>query len=69
VSNSGATLVVEGSLDGLDLTEFFLVLSAGGQAHRRCEKVWLDGDRLGVRFLKPKRSGGARRTGPDAVVG
>ena len=29
-----------------------VVLSTTGSAHRRCERVWLKGDELGVRFLK-----------------
>jgi hypothetical protein len=52
VSDSGAKLQIKGSIDGLDLREFFLVLSSSGSAYRRCERVWLNGDELGVRFLK-----------------
>jgi hypothetical protein len=36
VSASGAKLSVTGSLKGLSLKEFFLVLSTTGQAFRRC---------------------------------
>lgn len=53
VSPSGAKLRVEGSLDGLDLKEFFLVLARLGKAHRRCSVVWQKGNELGVRFIKP----------------
>lgn len=52
VSDSGAKLKIDGSIRGLDLREFFLVLSNTGSAHRRCEQIWLSGDELGVRFLK-----------------
>ena len=52
VSDTGAKLTIRGSVDGLNTDEFFLVLSTTGNAHRRCERVWLKGDELGVRFLK-----------------
>ncbi len=51
VSDSGARLQVDGSLDGLDLKDFILLLSAIGSAHRRCDLVWRDGNYIGVRFL------------------
>ena len=54
VSTSGAKLRVEGSLDGLDLKDFYLVLTKLGKAHRRCSVVWQKDDQLGVRFIKPK---------------
>ncbi len=52
VSELGAKLTVDGSVSGLDTKEFFLVLSATGTAHRRCQRVWLNGDEIGVRFLR-----------------
>lgn len=52
VSTTGARLAVEGSIEGLNLTEFFLLLSATGLAYRRCELVRVQGDEIGVRFLK-----------------
>ncbi len=52
VSDTGAQLTIRGPLEGLDIKEFFLVLSTTGSAHRRCERVWLRGSELGVRFLK-----------------
>ena len=52
VSNSGANLTIHGPVSGIDINEFFLVLSATGKAHRRCERVWLNGDEIGVRFLR-----------------
>jgi hypothetical protein len=52
VSQTGARLSVEGSLEGLDLKEFFLLLSSTGLAYRRCRMVRLAGDQIGVAFLK-----------------
>jgi hypothetical protein len=51
VSQTGARLCVEGSLEGLDLKEFFLLLSSTGLAYRRCQLVRIAGDQIGVRFL------------------
>ena len=57
VSESGARLALR--MEGLNLKEFFLVLSSTGVAFRRCELAWVNGDEVGVRFLvkeeKPKR--------------
>src|ERR1700730_2350236 len=52
VSQTGARLCVEGSFEGLDLKEFFLLLSSTGLAYRRCRLVRLAGDQIGVEFLK-----------------
>lgn len=52
VSEGGARLTVEGSVEGLALKEFFLLLSSTGLAYRRCELAWVNGDELGVHFLK-----------------
>ena len=57
VSDTGAKLTIRGSVDGIDTEEFFLVLSATGNAHRRCERIWLNGDEIGVRFLKERPAG------------
>jgi hypothetical protein len=43
---------VEGSVEGLNLKEFFLLLSSTGLAYRRCELGWVNGDQIGVSFLK-----------------
>jgi hypothetical protein len=51
VSQTGARLRVDGSLEGLDLKEFFLLLSSTGLAYRRCQLVRLAGDEIGVEFL------------------
>ncbi|RXH19656.1 PilZ domain-containing protein [Bradyrhizobium guangzhouense] len=52
VSESGAKLTIDGSVEGLHLKEFFLVLSSTGLAYRRCELAWVNGDQIGVNFLK-----------------
>lgn len=54
VSESGAKLEVEGTIDVLRAKEFFLLLSSTGLAFRRCELVWVDGTSAGVRFVKAK---------------
>jgi hypothetical protein len=51
VSQTGARLLVEDSLEGLDLKEFFLLLSSTGLAYRRCQLVRVAGDQIGVAFL------------------
>ncbi|HKG99379.1 MAG TPA: PilZ domain-containing protein [Bradyrhizobium sp.] len=57
VSQTGARLRIEsGSFEGLDLKEFFLLLSSTGLAFRRCQLVRLTGDQIGVRFLARDKS-------------
>lgn len=51
ISQTGARLCVEGSFEGLDLKEFFLLLSSTGLAFRRCQLVRVSGDEIGIRFL------------------
>jgi len=64
VSETGARLTVEGSVEGLNLKEFFLLLSSTGLAYRRCELSWVNGDQIGVTFLKQvdKKKKSSRRT-------
>ncbi|MBR0849795.1 PilZ domain-containing protein [Bradyrhizobium diazoefficiens] len=61
VSNTGARIEVEGTLDVLQAKEFFMLLSSTGLAYRRCELVWIDGTTAGVHFVaaggKPKPAG------------
>jgi hypothetical protein len=52
VSETGGKLIVEASMVGLNLKEFFLLLSSTGLAYRRCELAWVNGDQIGVNFLK-----------------
>jgi hypothetical protein len=62
VSQTGARLCVEGTLQGLDLREFFLLLSSTGLAYRRCRMIRLDGDQIGVEFLKPAKAANKKRS-------
>lgn len=69
VSETGAKLTVEGSVEGLHLKEFFLLLSSTGLAYRRCELAWVNGDQIGVNFLKQgdKKKKNAKRGAPAAT--
>ena len=51
VSQTGARLHVEGTLQRLNLKEFFLLLSSTGLVYRRCELVRVTGDEIGISFL------------------
>ena len=64
VADSGARLILSGSIEGLNLKEFFLLLSSTGCAYRRCELAWVDGEEVGVSLMKrsPQQS---TRSGPD----
>lgn len=73
VSEGGAMLAVMGSVGELDLKEFFLLLSSTGLAYRRCKMVRVNGDRIGVIFLKHEckkktASPAARRERTDAMI-
>ena len=52
VSETGARLSLKASIKGLNLTEFFLLLSSTGVAFRRCEFAWVNGEQIGANFLK-----------------
>lgn len=54
VSDTDALLTVEGSIQGFNLKEFFLLLSSTGLAYRRCELVRVNGTDMDVQFLKTK---------------
>ena len=54
VSDRGAILELESSVQGLSLNEFFLVLSSRGLAYRRCELEKMNGAEMEVRFLRQK---------------
>jgi hypothetical protein len=60
VSQTGARLQVENSIEGLDLREFFLLLSSTGLAYRRCKLVRVDGDQIGIEFLAPSKPAKSR---------
>jgi hypothetical protein len=70
-SQTGARLLIEGSLEGLDLREFFLLLSSTGLAYRRCKLVRVSGDQIGVEFLArdtyTKKKASKRRPSDQAV--
>jgi hypothetical protein len=71
VSQTGARLLIDGSLEGLDLKEFFLLLSSTGLAYRRCQLVRIAGDQIGVVFLardpSAKKKTVERRPNDEAV--
>ena len=58
--DSGAKLEFKASIAELNLKEFFLQLSTSG-VFRRCELAWVNGNQIGVHFLKDKPSGRPRR--------
>ena len=67
MSSSGARLKIAGSVEGLDLKEFFLLLSTTGLAYRRCELAWRNEGEIGVSFLAPAaKKKTAARIGADA---
>ena len=69
ISDNDAILTVEGSIQGLNLKEFFLLLSSTGLAYRRCELVRVNGSEMGIQFLKArsgKRKGAS--SGDDAMM-
>ena len=55
ISDNDAILTVEGSIQGLNLKEFFLLLSSTGLAYRRCELVRVNGAEIDVQFLQAKQ--------------
>jgi len=66
VSDTGAKLTVDGSVEGLQLKEFFLLLSSTGLAYRRCELAWVNGEQIGVTFLKQGHKKRATQTKASA---
>jgi hypothetical protein len=56
ISDTDAGLTVEGSIQGLNLKEFFLLLSSTGLAYRRCELVRVNGTEMDVQFLWGKNA-------------
>jgi hypothetical protein len=56
ISDTDAILTVDGSIQGLNLTEFFLLLSSTGLAYRRCELLRVNGAEIDVQFLQVKQS-------------
>src|ERR1700759_4409370 len=62
ISDSNATLGIEGSIQGLPLNEFFLSLSSTGLAYRRCQLAGVNGTEVGVSFLRRGDWGPRSRT-------
>ncbi|MCA1457457.1 PilZ domain-containing protein [Bradyrhizobium sp. BRP22] len=54
ISENDAVLTVEGSIQGLNLKEFFLLLSSTGLAYRRCELVRVNGTEMDIQFIRGK---------------
>ena len=71
VSETGAKLTVEGSVEGLHL-EGILPAAVVDRtlAYRRCELAWVNGDQIGVNFLKQgdkkKKAAGAAPQAAEA---
>jgi hypothetical protein len=63
ISDKGARLSLETSVENLNLKEFFLVLSATGLAFRRCELAWVKGGQIGASFLAPEQKKKAGKPG------
>lgn len=61
VSEDGARLIMGSSIEGLLLKEFFLLLSSSGLAYRRCALAWVNGDQIGVQFIRKAAGGKATR--------
>ena len=61
VSGTGARLCIKGSFEGLDLKEFFLLLSPTGLAFRRCKLVRIAGNQIGVEFLEREKKKSSKR--------
>jgi len=55
-----AALTVEGSIQGLNLKEFFLLLSSTGLAYRRCELVRVNGTEMDVKGRQGKKKPGRK---------
>jgi hypothetical protein len=66
ISDTEATLTVEGSIQGLNLNEFFLLLSSTGLAYRRCELVRVNGTDMDIQFLRGKHT--KKRSGAAATA-
>lgn len=56
VSDMGAKVIVQESVQGLALKEFFLLLSSTGLAYGRCELAWVNGGEIGVTFIRHDRT-------------
>jgi hypothetical protein len=71
ISDTDAILTVDGSIQGLNLKEFFLLLSSTGLAYRRCELVRVNGAEIDIQFLIGKQSRRATDVAPteESIMG
>jgi hypothetical protein len=67
VSDSGAKLQVHGTLKDLN-KEFFLLMSSTGLPYRHCELVWINGEEVGVNFIKPGTQKSAGRPSARSML-
>jgi hypothetical protein len=65
VSQTGTKLTIHGSIEGLHLKEFFLLLSSTGLAYRRCELAWVNGDQIGAKFVTQPQKKKLNKAGMD----
>jgi len=68
ISETGAKLTVDGSVEGLNLKEFFLLLSSTGLAYRRCELESVNGSEINVKFLHTRNKRKPRPGSRDAAA-
>ena len=54
VSEAGASLTINRPMDGLNMREFFLVLSSTGLAFRRCQLERVNGNKISATFVSQK---------------
>ena len=70
-SATGARLTIGESLAGLEIKEFFLLLSSTGLVFRRCRMVRFAGDQIGIEFImteKPRARKPGLRPSPDVAT-
>lgn len=67
VSDASATLLMEHSIEGLALKEFFLLLSSTGLAYRRCQLDGVNGAEIAVSFLRHKNKRKTSKSSDDLV--
>jgi hypothetical protein len=68
VSETSATLEVEGSIEGLVLKEFFLLLSSTGLVYRRCQLDRVNGGELQVTFLRREKKKKKQAKEPSDLI-
>ena len=68
ISDNDAILTVEGSIQGLNLKEFFLLLSSTGLAYRRCELVRVNGAEMDIQFIKGKGKNKRAASSNDVMI-